>query len=80
MLVTDAWLLVAAILLRLEKRPAPSQDGPLSHTRGLASGLRRRYSRGAAIGTGPGKTQPSIGMTYAPPDSSGWPDWRRKAD
>ena len=32
MLVTDAWLLVAAIILRLEKRPAPERDGP-----------RRRY-------------------------------------
>jgi hypothetical protein len=27
MLVTDAWLLVAAITLRLEKRPAPSGTG-----------------------------------------------------
>ena len=37
MLATDAWPLVAANLLRLEKRPAPERDGPMMRHAGDAN-------------------------------------------
>jgi hypothetical protein len=45
MLVTDAWLLVAAILLRLEKRPAPRGTGLPNRRRGAMRLLGGRLDR-----------------------------------
>ena len=71
MLVTDAWLLVAAIILRLETRPAPRGTGlRAGEVKGYSLAERNADIYGSVTGITLGKIQPSKSNDMTPSAST----------